>query len=195
MTEQKFQAPPLPKAPTPVQPIAGVSPQPATPFPQPAATVELPVSNTTTDTPNSSTESTASVTTGLITDLNLPLQLLQTKVVAGILGGVLLFGIILGAMMFGGSASPAQNSGLQGIVRNPEIKQNIPRCGMADRTASCILYIVNASRNDRLAEDFFDEAVKLTGRQKYLLTIENSQYAKTRIAPGYFAQIKVPALK
>jgi hypothetical protein len=105
-------------------------------------------------------------------------------------------GIILGSIIVGGSSpAPTQSAGSQGIVRNPEIKQNLARCGMADRTAACVLYIVNASRNDRLAEEFFDEAVKLTGRQKYLLTIENSQYAKTRIPPGHFAQIKIPALK
>ena len=96
----------------------------------------------------------------------------------------------------GGSSAPQQGpSGLQGVVRNPDIYENLQRCGIVPQTEPCIVYIVNHSRADRYAEYFFDQAVKLTGRQPYLVSIENPQYAKMRIPPGYIAQIKIPRLK
>lgn len=196
MTEQNFQVPPIPKAPTPISPISSGTPQPKPSFPEPT-TMETPQAKEMESTPITTSDTvTKTESSGMITDLGLPSQLLQTKIVIIILVGILFFGMILGSIIFGGSSpAPTQSAELQGIVRNPEIKQNLARCGMADRTAACVLYIVNASRNDRLAEEFFDEAVKLTGRQKYLLGIENLQYAKQRIPPGYFVQIKIPALK
>lgn len=124
-------------------------------------------------------------------------RMLQTKIVALILGGLFVFGMIVGALMFGGSStqSPQQQSGLTGVITNPDIKERLYRCGQVDKGEACVLYIVNHTRYDRIAEDFFDEAVKLTEAQRYSIAMVNPKYAKTRIPPGYFAQIKIPNVR
>ena len=111
-----------------------------------------------------------------------------------ILGGAILVGILLGGVFFGGGSTPPPVvQGLQGLVPNSSIRENLGRCGMVAETAPCIVYIVNHSRNDKYAESFFDEAARLTGRQPHRVRIENQQYAKTPIRSGYIAQIKIPA--
>ena len=175
MTEQpKFQAPPLPpqapsfNVPRPLG-EAGASVN---------ATSELPADN-------------------FAKALKLPVSIFKTKVMALILGGTVLLGMLLGAVFFGGSGNqPVQGpEGLLGVVRNPDLRQDLPRCGMVSEGSPCTVYIVNHSRNDRYAEYFFGEATRLTGRQEYLVMIENQHYAKSRIPPGYIAQIKIPSLK
>ena len=129
--------------------------------------------------------------------LKLPTSIFKTKVMAAILGGSVVMGVLLGALFFGGgSAQPIQcPPALTGIVWNPDIRQDLPRCGTVAEGYPCTVYIVNHSRNDRYGEYFFDEATRLTGRQKYLVTIENQHYAKARIPPGYVAQVRIPSLK
>lgn len=182
MTEQKFQTPPLPPHAPNIPPVR------ATAEPRPKQTTDTLSSDST-------RLSVTNKESNFATDLGLPTSILQTKVMSGIFCGILILGMILGSIFFGGSSSPVQNSGLQGVIKNPDITTRMRRCGMTDNTSACILYIVNHTRYDRLAESFFDEAVKLTGRQKYLVSIENPQYAKTKIPPGYFVEIKIPALK
>ena len=113
-----------------------------------------------------------------------------------ILGGTLFAGLLLGIIFFGGSSAPVQQaSGLQGIIPNPEIRENLYRCGIPPENEPCVLYIVNHTREDRYAEYFFDQAIKMTGRQDHLLKIANRRYATTRIPVGHIAQIQVPRLK
>ena len=128
--------------------------------------------------------------------LKLSPNIYRTKVMALVLGGTVILGMILGALFFGGSSTSQKQApqGLTGVVPNPDWR-GLPRCGMVSETAPCAVYLVNHTRNDHYAEYFFDEAVKLTNRQKYLITIENPHYAKTRIPPGYIAQIRIPALR
>ena len=129
------------------------------------------------------------------TRLKLSPTIYKTKTMLGILGGTLLLGMLLGIIFFGGSSTPPPApSGLQGVIPNPEIQVNLPRCGTVPETEPCAVYIMNHTRADRYAEYFFDQAVKLTGRQPYLLEIANRQYAKTRIPRGYITQIQVPRL-
>lgn len=130
------------------------------------------------------------------TDFNLPAGIISTKGVMGIFGGALVAGMLFGAIFFGGgSGATQQNTGLQGVVRNPDITTPMKRCGLIDRGQACVLYIMNTTRYDKRAEDFFDEAVKLTEVQKFSIQMVNPKYAKTLIPPGRFAQIKIPNVR
>lgn len=125
-------------------------------------------------------------------------NLLKTKTVYGILGGILVVGMILGGMFFGGSSSgnaPQNAAAALGVISNPDIKEHLRRCGQVDKGEACILYIMNHNRYDKIAEDFFDEAVKLMEVQRYSISMVNPKYAKTRIPPGYFVQLKIPNVR
>ena len=115
------------------------------------------------------------------------------------LGGILLIGgILLGALFFGGSGSGPEQPAVQGltnVVKNPDIKEQLAFCGQVPETAACVLYIMNHTRRDRVADDFFEEAAKLTRRNKYTVEIENTGYAKVRIRPSFFAEIRIPAVR
>ena len=126
--------------------------------------------------------------------LKLPVSIYKTQVMAGILGGVAVVGIILGAVLFGGSSASQRKPGLEGVIANPDWG-GLRRCGSVSETSPCAVYYVNHSRNDKRAEDFFDTAAEQTGRAKYLINIENPHYAKTRIPPGFIAQIRIPPLR
>ena len=125
--------------------------------------------------------------------LKLSSSIYRTKIATAVMTGVFLAGILFGAIIFGGSA-PQQATGLQGVIQNPDWN-GLPRCGSVSETSPCAVYFMNHSRNDHQAEDFFAEAVRQTGRQEYLIKIENPHYAKTRIPPGYIAQIRIPPLR
>ncbi len=181
MTE--FKAPPLPKAPAfQPTPAPGIQPQPVL---QPE---------------QQSTQNTG-IPTGLFddnfaADFNLPPSILKTKPFLVMLGVILVFGMVLGAGLFGSSGTPKQqNTGLQGVVVNQDITRKLPRCGLIDRGQACVLYIVNHTRYDKKAREFFDEAVRLTEVQKYSISIANPKYAETRIPPGHFAQIQIPNVR
>jgi len=197
MTEP-FKAPPIPQAPAPgFQPAQNNTPNTSfQPQQQPIAQPDV--------LPETESESQATAPEtepgfyddNFAADFNLPPSVLKTKSMTVILIATCLIGVILGSMLFGSSSAPKQqNTGLQGVVRNQDITTATPRCGLTDRGEACILYIVNHTRYDKIAEEFFDEAVKLTEVQKYSIAIANPKYAKTRIPPGYFAQIKIPKVR
>ncbi len=130
------------------------------------------------------------------TDFNLPPSVISTKGILLISFVALILGMFVGNIFFGSSGSTNQKpTGLTGVIRNPDITTKLPRCGLIDRGQSCILYIMNSTRYDKSAEDFFDEAVKLTEIQKYSIAMVNLKYAKTRIPPGRFAEIKIPDMR
>lgn len=130
-------------------------------------------------------------------DFNLPPSIIQTKGVMLMMACVLFMGLLVGMMMGGaGGSQPAQQQGgLRGVIRNKDITVKMPRCGLTDPGQACLLYIMNSTRYDKIAEDFFDEAVKLMGVQKYSIQMVNPVYAKDRIPPGYFAEIKIPNVR
>ena len=180
MTEEpKFQAPPVPpKAPA----FGGSTPGFPAAAPQAESKDEMP-----TDIPANN----------FAAALKISPRIFETKFMAAILGGCVFIGVVLGMLFFGGSKAPQQTCPrdvIRGLVRNSEVRENLPRCGVSSPTAPCLVYIVNHSRDDRLAEYFFDQAAQLTGRQSYRIRIDNQYYAKTRIPPGYIAQIKIPRL-
>lgn len=122
---------------------------------------------------------------------NLPPVLLTTKVMGAILAGVFLFGILFGATVFGGTTKTT-TSGLQGVVRNPEVPAGRKRCGIAERTQGCVLFMMNATRRDREARSFYDEAARITGVPSYTIELGNIEYATSIIRPGFLAQINIP---
>ena len=178
MTEEpKFQAPPMPpKAPAFGGPAPSFSAAPKAEA-QPAA--EIPANN-------------------FAAALKISPRIFETKIMAAILGGCLLVGLLLGMAFFGGSSNAPKTvmpqDAIRGVIANPDVREKLNRCGMVSQTSPCLVYIVNHSRNDRYAEYFFDEAAKLTGRAPYRIRIENQKYAKSRIPPGYIAKIKIPRL-
>lgn len=132
------------------------------------------------------------------TALKLSPRIFETKIMAAILGGCVVIGVLLGMAFFGGSGKAPKTvmpkDAIRGVVGNPDIRENLRRCGLVSPTAPCLVYIVNHSRDDHYAEYFFDDAAKLTGRAPYRIRIENQHYAKSRIPPGYIASIKIPRL-
>ncbi len=122
---------------------------------------------------------------------NLPPVLLTTKVIGAIFAGIFLFGIIFGATVFG-STTKTTTSGLQGVVRNPEVRAGRQRCGIAEKTQGCVLFIMNATRRDREARSFYDEAARITGVPSYTIELGNIEYATSIIRPGFIAQINIP---
>ena len=127
-----------------------------------------------------------------VSELNLPPQVLQTKVMGAILAGVLVFGMMMGCVMFGSGKKPVVQ-GLGDVVRNPRVTGNMRRCGQIDPNKECVLYIMNHKNFDRLGDDFFQEAQDITGVPKYSIQLSNTNYANMRIQPGWIAQLYIPA--
>ena len=85
--------------------------------------------------------------------------------------------------------------GLQGIVVNSEVPKGRARCGVAERTQGCVLYIMNPQRQELNASDFYDLAAQLTGRQRFIIETGNMRYSNKRIKPGEIAQFNIPPLQ
>ena len=187
MTDQNFQVPPLP----PQAP----SFTPTTEIPRSDQSAQnTMISQPVTDTSSQQPTSTEIPADNFAASLKLPVSIYKTKSMAALLLGAVTAGLLLGAMMFGGGSDPIPQGpqGLLGVVPNPDIRENLNRCGMVSESSPCVVYIVNHSRNDKRAGDFFAEAIRLTGRQEYMVQIENKQYVNALIAPGHIAQIKIP---
>ncbi len=130
-------------------------------------------------------------------DFNLPPAIITTKGILILFICTLIFGMIFGSIFFGGDdSSPKQSGGLNSlVVRNEEIKTKLPLCGRTDPGQACVLYLMNTTRYDKIAENFFDDVAKLTELQNMHIAHTNMRYAKKRIPPGAFAQIKVPNVR
>lgn len=124
-------------------------------------------------------------------------QLPSNKKQVLLAAGIFVIGLLLGAIMFGGSCDPVAPApkGLQGVVSNPDIKTDLKRCGLVEASSPCVLYVMNSYTYEKLAEDFFETAVSVTRRKDLVIRMDNVRYATMRIPPGYFAQIKIPAYK
>ncbi len=117
----------------------------------------------------------------------------NSRNLAFILMGAVIFGILIGAMMFGGSSQPPPK-GLQNVIRNQDIRQKLPLCGRVVKGQACVLYIMNATRYDQMAESFFDTALKLTEVPLRKISWANPKYGKQRIPPGALAEIFIPGV-
>jgi len=85
--------------------------------------------------------------------------------------------------------------GLQGVVFNPEVPRGRARCGVAERTQGCVLYIMNPQRQELSGRDFYDLASQLTSRQRFVVETGNMRYSNVKIRPGDIAQLNIPPLQ
>ena len=116
-----------------------------------------------------------------------------TKKILVLIGVVLiLFGMLLSKLLF--SEEKVVRNGLQGVVVNPEVPRGRARCGVAEKTQGCVLYIMNPQRQELNARDFYDLAAQLTGRQRFVIETGNMRYSNTKIRPGDIAQLNIPPL-
>lgn len=117
----------------------------------------------------------------------------MTKKILILLGAVLFFIGIITAKVFWSESKVVRN-GLQGVVVNPEVPKGRARCGVAERTQGCVLYIMNPQRQELNGRDFYDLAAQMTGRQRFVIETGNMRYANTKIRPGDIAQLNIPPL-
>lgn len=101
-------------------------------------------------------------------------------------------GIIFAKIFF--SEAKVVRDGLQGVIPNAEVPRGRARCGLADKTQGCILYLMNPQRQELSARDFYDLASQLTGRQRFVIETGNMRYSNTKIRPGEIGQFNIPPL-
>lgn len=101
-------------------------------------------------------------------------------------------GFLLSKFFF--SEQKIVNDGLQGVVVNAEVPRGRARCGLAEKTQGCVLYIMNPQRQELNARDFYDLASQLTGRQRFVIETGNMRYSNTKIRPGEIGQFNIPPL-
>lgn len=123
----------------------------------------------------------------------LPAQFFSNRLVQIVGVVAFLFGFLLAKLFF--TESTIVNQGLQGVVANPEVPRGRARCGIAERTQGCVLYIMNPQRQDLNARDFYDLAAQLTGRQRFVIETGNMRYSNVKISPGEIAQFNIPPLQ
>ncbi len=111
-----------------------------------------------------------------------------------IIAGIAFVVGILFAKIFLSSAKVVRD-GLQGVVVNTEVPRGRARCGVAERTQGCVLYIMNPQRQELNASDFYDLAAQLTGRQRFIIETGNMRYSNRKIKPGEIAQFNIPPLQ
>lgn len=105
----------------------------------------------------------------------------------------LLIGLLVGKFFFASSSKIVQN-GLQGVIMNPEVPQGRSRCGVAEKTQGCVLYLMNPERQELNGRDFYDWASQLTKRPRFVIETGNMRYSSVKIKPGFIAQINIPPL-
>ena len=123
----------------------------------------------------------------IVGDLYTKMAVIAVAVVA------LVFGILF-AKIFLTPPAMVQN-GLQGVVINAEVPRGKARCGVAEKTQGCVLYIMNPQRQELNGRDFYDLAAQLSGRQRFMIETGNMRYAGVKIRPGEIAQINIPPLQ
>jgi len=122
---------------------------------------------------------------------NLPAFL--NKKVLVLIGCVIFFlGFLTSKLLF--TEQKVVRNGLQGVVVNPEVPRGRARCGVAERTQGCVLYLMNPQRQELNARDFYDLASQLTGRQRFVIETGNMRYSNTKIRPGDIVQLNIPPL-
>lgn len=120
-------------------------------------------------------------------------KFLTPKALISIAIGAFFVGFIIAKVMFG--EQKVVRDGLQGVVINAEVPRGRARCGVAEKTQGCVLYIMNPQRQELNARDFYDLASQLTGRQRFVIETGNMRYSNVKIRPGDIAQFNIPPLQ
>lgn len=115
------------------------------------------------------------------------------KVAIAIGIGAFVIGILFSKIFLG--EQKVVRDGLQGVVVNSEVPRGRARCGLAEKTQGCVLYIMNPQRQELNASDFYDLASQLTGRQRFIIETGNMRYSNRKIKPGEIAQFNIPPLQ
>lgn len=129
--------------------------------------------------------------TEYVTGSDLP-EFLNKKVLIILACVIFFMGFVFSKLLF--TEEKVVRNGLQGVVTNIEVPLGRARCGVAEKTQGCVLYIMNPQRQELSARDFYDLASQLTGRQKFVIETGNMRYSNTKIRPGDVAQINIPPL-
>ena len=116
----------------------------------------------------------------------------KKNIVYSIATACLIVGIVLGFVM---APKGSEQHGLEDVAWNEETPKGRVRCGKTDSSQACTFYILNSFKQDLTGRDFFKLAAQLTGREEFMIETENMQYATTKIKPGFFVQLNIPALK
>jgi len=117
---------------------------------------------------------------------------LNVKVLVLITLVALFMGVVAGRFLF--AESKVVRNGLQGVVANAEVPRGRARCGVAERSQGCVLYLMNPQRQEMRAKDFYDLAAQMTGRQRFMIETGNMRYANSKIKPGDIAQLNIPPM-
>ena len=111
---------------------------------------------------------------------------------------MLMFIACLIGVLIGYFAAPRPNHvsghGLEGVVFNPDVPKGRSRCGLVEYQQPCVLYIVNPKTQEVTGKDFYSTAAKWTGREAYMIEVNNMHYGQQRIKPGQIAAINIPSL-
>ena len=127
-----------------------------------------------------------------ISQANSQPEWLTKKALYAFVGLGLLVGFVCGSLMF--KDSKVVRNGLQGVIFNTEVPRGRARCGVAERSQGCVLYLMNSQQREIYAKDFYDLAAQLSGRQRFIIETGNMRYANTRIKPGEIVQLNIPPL-
>ena len=120
-------------------------------------------------------------------------DIIQSRNVQMLMFIACIVGILLG-YMFAPRSRRVTGQGLEGVVFNQDVPRGRSRCGLVEYQQPCVLYIVNPKTQDVTGKDFYATAAKWTGREAYMIEINNMHYGQQRIKPGQIAAINIPAL-
>ena len=114
------------------------------------------------------------------------------------IAGLFLLGAFFGCAMSGSSPAPQPTQNVVGIsnrvIANGDKKTRLFICGSVAPSQSCLFYVLNSKSYDRVAEDFFEDISRATGRSVFNIRLDNPLYQKQPIRPGYFAEVIVPSM-
>ena len=129
----------------------------------------------------------------MASELGLPPAFVGTKVLMFLFFLLFVLGGVSG--YFGNMLQGRSSAEMPGVVHNMEIPKGRPRCGLAQKGQGCVLYMMNAKRNEVEGRDFFAMASEILGIPKFQIETANIRYSTMRIPPGYIALLNIPPVQ
>jgi hypothetical protein len=126
-------------------------------------------------------------------DLGLPPLFIKTKMLFFLFVFFLCLGGGVGFL--GGTLKNKAINSMPGVVQNAEIPKGRPRCGIAQKGQGCVLYIMNAQRQEVEGRDFFGAAADILKVPRFQIETANIRYSTMRIPPGYIALLNIPPMQ